>query len=100
MRRGRIEGGKFGSMSFAQDNGPIRLESGYRGGIVVRDIVGKNLRPAGGAHPSGKKNIFDAQRYPMQGAPYLSTPHLCSTARGTVQSASPVECDPGLHLRF
>ena len=84
MRRGRIEGGEFGGVGFAQDNRPSRLEPGHRGGIVVRDVIGENPRPAGGAQTGGKKNILDTHRYAMQGATYLPTLRLGSTAPGSV----------------
>src|SRR2546422_7240129 len=84
MCRGRIEGGEFGGVGFAQDNRPSRLEPGHCGGIVVRDVIGENPRPAGGAQTGGKKKILYTHPYPMQRATYLPPLRPRTTTPGKV----------------
>ena len=51
--------GEFVAVGFAEDDGAGGFEAGDGGGVVGRDVVLEDFRPAGGRRAAGADGVFD-----------------------------------------
>src|SRR5918997_2589195 len=90
----RIVGGELGALRFAEDDRASALQTLHGRCAVLGNEVFVHLRSCTRLHASGVIDVFDAYRYPEEGATLPSLLQFSLQYPGRIECRSPINCGP------